>query len=106
MLARYFRLAGHDVFFQTGTDEHGQKIAEAAEVKGMKKPKDLCDLYVEGFRGLFERIEVSENQFIRTSQEEHYKVVQDLWNKVYEKGDIYFGDYEAWFLFFYVPKVW
>ncbi|CAD7926137.1 unnamed protein product [Amoebophrya sp. A120] len=97
-LARYFRLNNYDTFFQTGTDEHGQKIAEAATAQGMAKPKDLCDYYCQGFEGLFGRTEVSEDQFIRTSSPEHYKIVQDLWKKVSDKGDIYLAEYEGWYM--------
>lgn len=97
-IARFFRLNGYDTFFQSGTDEHGQKIAEAAAAQGMGKPKDLCDMYVQGFQGLYGRNLISEDQFIRTSCEEHYKVVRDLWKKVSEKGDIYLAEYEGWYM--------
>ncbi|CAD7962379.1 unnamed protein product [Amoebophrya sp. A25] len=98
ILARFFRLASYDTFFQTGTDEHGQKIAEAAVAQGKPTPRALCDMYVQGFQGLFGRTEISEDQFIRTSQPEHYKIVQDLWKKVSDKGDIYLGEYEGWYM--------
>lgn len=97
VLARYHRLLGEDVFFLTGTDEHGFKIAEAAEKEG-KKP----EVFVEEISGKFEELaavlNISNNNFIRTTDEKrHWPVVREVWKKLEEKEDLYKKDYEGWY---------
>jgi methionyl-tRNA synthetase len=95
-LARYKRLKGYDVFFLTGTDEHGQKIAEAAKAKG-KEPQAFCDEIVTRFKSAWETLNISYNDFIRTTEERHIRVVQDVFLKLLKAGDIYKGEYEGWY---------
>ncbi len=96
VLARYKRLKGFDVFFLTGTDEHGEKIAEAAKAKG-KEPQAFCDEIVVRFKSAWETLNISYNDFIRTSEERHVKVVQDIFSELLRTGDIYKGEYEGWY---------
>ncbi len=96
VLARYKRLKGYDVFFLTGTDEHGQKIAEAAKAKGMD-PQAFCDEIVVRFKSAWETLNISYNDFIRTTEERHIKVVQEVFSKLLKAGDIYKGEYEGWY---------
>ncbi|MFH1859716.1 MAG: methionine--tRNA ligase, partial [bacterium] len=96
VLARYKRLAGEDVFFLTGTDEHGQKIERAAKERN-ETPQQLADRVVENFRGLWTRLNISNDDFIRTTEERHKKAVTAFFLKLYEKGDIYRGKYEGWY---------
>lgn len=95
-LARYKRLAGFDVFLLTGTDEHGQKVEEAAKAAG-KEPKRLADEVVGRFRELWTKLNISYDDFIRTTEDRHINTVQAIFNRIYEKGDIYLGDYEGWY---------
>ena len=95
-LARYKRLAGYDCFFLTGTDEHGQKVEQAA-LGNNQKPLELADQMVERFKGLWARLNISYDDFIRTTQKRHIEAVSDLYQRVWEKGDIYLGDYEDWY---------
>ncbi len=94
--ARYNRLIGKDVFFLTGTDEHGQKVEKTAAAKGMA-PKEFVDSIVPRFRGLWEKLEISNDDFIRTTDERHKRVVQHVFKVMQEKGDIYKGEYEDWY---------
>ncbi|MCX6784231.1 MAG: methionine--tRNA ligase [candidate division WWE3 bacterium] len=94
ILARYHRLLGDDTFFLTGTDEHGAKVAEAATKAGMS-PKDYCDFIAPKFESNWLKINLSFNAFIRTTNPEHIKIVQELTQKTYDKGDIYKGVYEG-----------
>lgn len=87
ILARYKRLKGRDVFFLTGTDEHGQKVERAAIQRG-KTPKEHADLMVENFKSLWKKLNISNDSFIRTTDEEHKKVVREVLQKLYEKGEI------------------
>lgn len=96
VLARYKRLKGFDVFFLTGTDEHGQKIAEAAKANG-KEPQQFCDDIVQRFRSAWETLNISYNDFIRTTEERHIKVVQEVFSRLLKAGDIYKGEYEGWY---------
>ncbi|MGA1862452.1 methionine--tRNA ligase [Deferribacter thermophilus] len=96
VLARYKRLCGYDVFFLTGTDEHGQKIEQAAQKKGVT-PKELADTVVERFKSLWVKLNISNDKFIRTTDEEHKKAVQKIFKKMQENGDIYLGEYEGWY---------
>ncbi len=95
-MARFKRLRLHDVMFLTGTDEHGQKIQTLADAKGVK-PQAYVDEVVEGIKKLWETMEISYDDFIRTTEERHVKRVQALFMKMYEKGDIYKGRYEGWY---------
>ncbi|MDR2105269.1 MAG: methionine--tRNA ligase, partial [Deferribacteraceae bacterium] len=95
-LARYKRLRGVDTFFLTGTDEHGQKIAQAAAAKN-QTPKELADQVVTRYLALWEKLGVSNDDFIRTTEERHIKTVQTAFELLREKGDIYPGDYEGWY---------
>ncbi len=96
VLARYKRLKGYDVFFLTGTDEHGKKIERAAEATG-ERPIHLADRVVERYKALWKKLNISHNRFIRTTEDLHIKGVELLWEKIYEKGDIYLGIYEDWY---------
>jgi len=96
VLARYMRLRGGDVFFLTGTDEHGQKVERAAKERG-ERPIELADRMVDRFKALWRRLEISNDDFIRTTQERHKRAVQRLFQKIVERGDIYRGEYEGWY---------
>jgi methionyl-tRNA synthetase len=93
-IARYKRLAGYDVMFLTGSDEHGQKIQRKAEEEGIT-PIQYVDKIVAGFQDLWKRLNISNDDFIRTTEERHHKVVQKIFKKIYEKGDIYKGAYKG-----------
>ena len=93
-VARYHRLAGDDVFFLTGSDEHGQKIQQKAEEQGVT-PLEYVDGIVAGFQNLWKKLNISNNDYIRTSEKRHEKVVQEIFNRIYEKGDIYKGSYKG-----------
>ena len=95
-IARFKRLAGYDVRFLTGSDEHGQKIQRAAEAQGIT-PLEYTTNIVNGFKALWEKMHISNDDFIRTTDERHEKVVQALFTKAYEKGDIYKAEYEGWY---------
>lgn len=95
-MARFKRLTGYDVMFLTGTDEHGQKIQKVADEKGMS-PQQHVDEIVEGIKELWKTMEISYDDFIRTTEPRHVKRVQDIFMKMYEKGDIYKGEYEGWY---------
>ncbi len=93
-LARFHRQDGFDVFFLTGTDEHGEKIAQAAERAGLS-PKAFVDRMSARFQEAWELLEISYDDFIRTTEARHKKVVQQVLQKVYDAGDIYYGEYEG-----------
>ncbi|MGH2911444.1 MAG: methionine--tRNA ligase [Solirubrobacteraceae bacterium] len=99
VLARHHRQRGEEVFFLTGTDEHGEPVADAAHALGVE-PKELADRNSERFRALAPRIDASNDFFIRTTDPEHMKVVQDVLSRVRENGHVYMGTYEGW----YCPK--
>ena len=96
VISRYKRLCGYDVFFLTGTDEHGQKIEEAAKKKNIT-PIELADNVVERFANLWKVLNISNDKFIRTTQDFHKKTVQNVFAKMQENGDIYLGEYEGWY---------
>ncbi|GFE61060.1 methionine--tRNA ligase [Geobacter sp. AOG2] len=96
VLARYKRLMGYDVYFLTGSDEHGQKVEKAATTAG-ETPLELADRVVKRFQALWERLGISNNDFIRTTQERHKKGVAHIFKDILEKGDIYLGEYEDWY---------
>ena len=93
-IARYKRSKGYDVFFQTGTDEHGQKIELKAEEAGIT-PKEYVDRVAGEIRRIWDLMNTSYDKFIRTTDEEHEKQVQKIFKKLYDKGDIYKGHYEG-----------
>lgn len=95
-LARFHRLKGDDVMFLTGSDEHGQKIQRAAEAKGMK-PIEYVDGIVSLFQELWKKLNISNDDFIRTTEKRHEIVVQELMQKAFDKGDIYKSQYEGWY---------
>ncbi|WP_259783284.1 methionine--tRNA ligase [Aestuariispira ectoiniformans] len=96
VLARFKRMDGFDVHFLTGTDEHGQKVEKAAEKAGVA-PIEFTNAVSQNFRDLAARMNYSNDDFIRTTEERHKKATQALWNKLVEKGDIYLGAYEGWY---------
>ena len=93
-MARFKRLAGYDVRFLTGTDEHGQKIQDIAREKGVT-PQEYVDEIVSGIKDLWKTMEISYDDFIRTTEPRHVKRVQQIFMQLYEKGDIYKGEYEG-----------
>ena len=93
-IARFHRLIGEDVFFLTGSDEHGQKIQQKAEEAGVT-PIEYVDKIVAGFQNLWKRLNISNDDFIRTTQKRHERVVQEIFNRIYAKGDIYKGSYKG-----------
>jgi methionyl-tRNA synthetase len=95
-LARYKRLRGYDVYFLTGSDEHGQKIQRKAREAGLP-PKAYVDGIVATFQELWRRLNISYNDFIRTTEPRHTRVVQQLLQKIYDQGDIYKSTYEGWY---------
>ncbi|MEI7817446.1 MAG: methionine--tRNA ligase, partial [Desulfuromonadales bacterium] len=96
VLARYKRLMGFDVYFLTGSDEHGQKVEKAATTAG-ETPLELADRVVKRFQALWERLGISHNDFIRTTQERHKSGVSRIFKDILDKGDIYLGEYEDWY---------
>ena len=96
VFARFKRLEGFKVFFLTGTDEHALKIQREAE-KNKKDPKIFCDELSENFRDLTKILNLSNTDFIRTTEPRHYKAVEELWNKLVNSGDIYIGKYSGWY---------
>lgn len=93
-IARYKRLQGYDVFMLTGTDEHGQKIEEYAEAAGVT-PKEYVDKVSSEIRGICDLLNTKYDRFIRTTDEQHERIVQKIFKKLYEQGDIYKGHYEG-----------
>jgi len=96
VLARYSRQKGIKTFFLTGTDEHGLKIQKSAEEKGIT-PKELADKTHIKFKQLWEVLNISYDRFIRTTDPDHIKAVQHIFQKCYENGDIYLSEYESWY---------
>ncbi len=95
-IARFKKKQGYEVFFQTGTDEHGQKIEEKAKLAG-KTPKEFVDGVAAEIKRLWELVGVSYDKFIRTTDDYHEKQVQKIFEKLYKQGDIYKGSYEGWY---------
>ena len=93
-IARFKKLTGYDTFFLTGTDEHGQKIERRAKEKGVQ-PKQYIDPIVEETQDMWAMMEIEYNDFIRTTDERHVRVVQDIFKRFYEQGDIYKSEYEG-----------
>jgi len=96
VLARYKRLMGFDVYFLTGSDEHGQKVEKAAITAG-ETPLELADRVVKRYQALWERLGISNNDFIRTTQERHKQGVAHIFTELLGRGDIYLGEYEDWY---------
>lgn len=96
VLARWHRLSGDEVFFLTGTDEHGEKIQRAAEAKGVK-PNEFVDRIVKEYKAVWNKLNISYDRFIRTTDSDHKETVDKFIEKIYENGDIYKGEYEGWY---------
>ena len=95
IFARFKRLEGYNVLFLTGTDEHGQKIQN--EAKSNKDPKKFCDELSETFRSLTKILNLSNDDFIRTTEKRHHKSVIEIWNRLVTSGDIYLDKYSGWY---------
>lgn len=95
-IARWRRFCGEEVFFLTGSDDHGLKVQRAAEAEGMS-PKAYVDQIVPTFKELWRRLDISYDDFIRTTEPRHHKVVQAIFQRLYDQGDIYKGTYEGWY---------
>ena len=96
IFARFKKLEGFNVLFLTGTDEHGLKIQREAE-KNKKDPKTFCDELSKKFKDLTKILNLSNNDFIRTTEIRHYKSVEDIWNRLVKSGDIYLDKYSGWY---------
>jgi methionyl-tRNA synthetase len=96
VLARHMRQRGEDVFFLTGTDEHGEPVADAARAQGLE-PKELADINAERFKALMPRLGASNDFFIRTTDEQHMVKVQEVLQRVHDNGHTYKGMYEGWY---------
>ncbi len=96
IIARYKRMMGYDVFFLTGTDEHGQKILQAA-TSARKDPQSFCDELAEKFKQLWKKLKITNDGFIRTTDPKHMEVVQYFVKKMKENGDVYKGEYKGWY---------
>ena len=94
--SRFQRSMGNDVFFLTGSDEHGQKVEQAAKKRGIT-PIQHTDELVAKFETLWEKLNITHDDFIRTTQDRHKDVVIHILNKLYEKGDIYSSNYSGWY---------
>ncbi|GGD28280.1 methionine--tRNA ligase [Pontibacillus salipaludis] len=95
-IARYKRLQGYDVMYLTGTDEHGQKIQRKADEQGVT-PQAYVDNIVSGIQSLWDKMDISIDDFIRTTEKRHTDVVEKIFNRLLEKGDIYLDEYEGWY---------
>ncbi len=95
-MARYKRLRRYDVMYLTGTDEHGQKIQKKAQEAG-KTPQQFVDDIVVGIKELWNKLDISYNDFIRTTEDRHKVIVQKIFTQLLEQGDIYLGEYEGWY---------
>src|SRR5580704_952834 len=95
-IARFMRLDVRDVFFLTGTDEHGQKIQQTAALEGLT-PRQLLDRNVPRFEDMVKRLECSNNDFIRTTQERHHRSSEEIWRRMEKNGDIYLDKYAGWY---------
>src|SRR5690606_3883432 len=95
-IARFHRLDGRDVFFMTGVDEHGLKMTQTAAKEGIS-PRDLADRNSPRFQAMCDRMNVSYDRFIRTTEPAHYKASQAIWKKMHDAGDIYLGTYAGWY---------
>ncbi|NCU18674.1 methionine--tRNA ligase [Pallidibacillus pasinlerensis] len=96
VVARYKRLQGYDVFYLTGSDEHGLKIEKKAQELGMS-PQEYVDQMAEDMKRLWKKLDISNDKFIRTTDKEHEEAVQKIFEQLLEQGDIYLGEYEGWY---------
>ncbi|MDT3994747.1 MULTISPECIES: methionine--tRNA ligase [Mammaliicoccus] len=96
VIARYKRLQGYDVHYLTGTDEHGQKIQEKAKEAGLSEIEYLNGI-IESIQSLWKKLDISNDDFIRTTEERHKQVVEKVFEKLLAQGDIYLGEYEGWY---------
>src|SRR5699024_5863006 len=96
VMARYKRLQGFDVFYLTGTDEHGQKIETKAKELGVS-PKQYVDDMADYIQKLWKKLDITHDKFIRTTDEEHEQAVAKIFERFLEQGDIYLGEYEGWY---------
>lgn len=99
VITRYQRLRGKEVYFLTGLDEHGQKVQQTAEKRGIA-PQVLCDEMAEAFQSMCRLLEISNDDYIRTTEDRHKKIVKEILQKLYDQGDIYKAEYKG----FYSPK--
>src|SRR6266566_7633465 len=95
-IARFMRLDGYDVFFLTGTDEHGQKMQQTAAREGIS-PRELIGRTVPRFQAMVERLNLSNDAFIRTTEERHYRSSAAVWERMTKNGDIYLSKYSGWY---------
>jgi len=95
-MSRYKKMQGYETYFLTGSDEHGLKIERTAKAEG-KEPKEYVDQIVAGFKQLWEKLLISNDDFIRTTDPRHQQVVQNIFRKIYDQGDIYLSTYEGWY---------
>ncbi len=95
-LKKFKKMQGYDVFFTTGSDEHGQKLMQKAHEYGME-PKEYIDHIVENIKALWAKMDIDYDSFIRSTDEQHEKNVQEIFQKLYDKGDIYKGQYEGYY---------
>lgn len=95
-IARFKKMTGYDTWFLTGSDEHGQKIERAAKAKG-ETPQAYVDQIVARFKGLWRRLEIGNDDFIRTTEPRHKKVVAEIFQRLYDQGDIYKAGYDGWY---------
>lgn len=95
-ISRYKRLRGYEVRYLTGTDEHGQKIEQKAKAAG-KTPQEFVDHIVAGIQDLWKKLDITNDDFIRTTEPRHTSVVQDVFERLVQQGDIYKGEYEGWY---------
>jgi len=95
-LARFQRLDGKDVFFLTGTDEHGLKMIQTAEAEGLK-PMEVATRNAQRFKEMDQRLNISFDRFIRTTEEQHHRSSQEIWNRMADNGDIYLDSYAGWY---------
>ncbi|MBQ5554214.1 MAG: methionine--tRNA ligase, partial [Erysipelotrichaceae bacterium] len=95
-IARYKRMLGYDVYFQTGTDEHGQKIEEKAKAANLT-PKEFVDQQAGEIKRIWDLMNTSYDRFIRTTDEDHERQVKKIFKKLYDQGDIYKSEYEGWY---------
>jgi len=96
VIARFKRLDGYDVMFLTGTDEHGQKVEKTARSNGTE-PRDFCDDIAGKFQAMTRSLNISNDDFIRTTEPRHHASVQEIWRRIEAKGDIYLGKYAGWY---------
>jgi methionyl-tRNA synthetase len=95
-IARFMRLDGYDVYFLTGTDEHGQKIQQTATKEGITA-RELVDRNVVQFRAMVERMNCSNDDYIRTTEERHHRSSEEIWRRMEQNGDIYLDKYAGWY---------